>query len=157
MTPIQQMFLGLGGVIKTKYVDEIFSTYLWEGDGSTGRTITNNVKTDEGTLTWIKNRSSVSQNVLTDTVRGANETLYSDSTNGNYTHSDLLTAFTATGFTVGSDAYVNGSGDDYSSWTFKKKEGFAVADIYLNMIHWKGAVTVVESAILVITYAFHQI
>ena len=118
------MFLGLGGVIKTKYVDEIFSTYLWEGNGSAGRTITNNVKTDEGTLTWIKNRSSVSQNVLTDTVRGANETLYSDSTNGNYTHSDLLTAFTATGFTVGSDAYVNGSGDDYSSWTFKKKEGF---------------------------------
>ena len=124
MTPIQQMMLGLGGVIKTKYVDEIFSTYLWEGDGSSGRTITNNVKTDEGTLTWIKNRSSVSQNVLTDTVRGANETLYSDSTNGNYTHSSLLTAFTATGFTVGSDAYVNGSGDDYSSWTFKKKEGF---------------------------------
>ena len=124
MTPIQQMMLGLGGVIKTKYVDEIFSTYLWKGDGSTGRTITNNVKTDEGTLTWIKNRSSTSQNVLTDTVRGANETLYSDSTNGNYTHSSLLTAFTATGFTVGSDAYVNGSGDDYSSWTFKKKEGF---------------------------------
>ena len=124
MTPIQQMMLGLGGVPKIKYVDEIFSTYLWKGDGSSGRTITNNIATDEGTLTWIKNRSSDAQNVLTDTVRGANETLYSDSTNANYTHSSLLTAFTATGFTVGSDAYVNGSGDDYSSWTFKKKEGF---------------------------------
>ena len=47
MTPIQQMMLGLGGVPKIKYVDEIFSTYLWKGDGSSGRTITNNIATDE--------------------------------------------------------------------------------------------------------------
>ena len=105
-----------------KYVDEVFSTYLWEGNGSAGRTITNNIEKDK--LVWIKNRDSDSQNVLTDTVRGANETLYSDSSNANYTHSDLLTAFTTDGFTVGSDAYVNESSSSIASWTFREREKF---------------------------------
>jgi len=132
--PIQQMFLGAGGAVDTKtYVDDVFSTYLWAGNGTSGRTITNNIGVSgEGALVWIKNRTTSGQNVLTDTVRGANETIYSDSSNANYTHSNLLTAFTTTGFTVGNDSYVNGSGNDYTSWTFRKAPGF------FDVVTWTG-------------------
>ena len=106
------------------YIEDVFSTYLWRGDGVSGRTITNNIEFDEGAMVWIKNRSQVTDYPITDTVRGAGQTLYSNSSNANYSHPSLLTAFTASGFTVGNDGYVNSTGDKYTSWTFRKQPGF---------------------------------
>ena len=35
MSPLQQMFLGLGAVAEKTYIDDLFSTYLYRGDAST--------------------------------------------------------------------------------------------------------------------------
>tara|TARA_B100000427_G_scaffold175248_1_gene145722 strand:- start:30 stop:3269 length:3240 start_codon:yes stop_codon:yes gene_type:complete len=78
----------------------------------------------EGGLAWIKSRTSGNVNVLFDTVRGANQRLRSDS-NLAQNNADLLQpSFTNSGFTVGSGNEVNGSGNDYTSWTFRKQKGF---------------------------------
>ena len=54
-----------------QYIEDLFSTYLYAGNSST-QTITNNLDlSNEGGLVWIRQRSA-GDNVLMDTVRGAN-------------------------------------------------------------------------------------
>ena len=61
-------------------VEEVFSTYLYTGNGST-QTITNGVDlSGEGGLVWIKSRSNIDNNQLFDTTRGATKELISNST-----------------------------------------------------------------------------
>ena len=121
---IQQLMLGVGAKKKT-YMDDIFSTYLWKGDGNSGRTITNNIDVSgEGALVWMKSRSTGHVNVLFDTERGANQRLRSDSNLAQNNTDTLQPSFTSSGFTVGSGNEVNGSGNDYTSWTFRKAPGF---------------------------------
>ena len=51
------------------YVEDVFSTYLYTGNGST-QTITNGIDlSGEGGLVWIKSRSLGTSHVLTDTAR----------------------------------------------------------------------------------------
>ena len=51
------------------YVEEVFSTYLYDGNGST-QTITNGVDLDgEGGLVWIKPRNYAENHKLVDTER----------------------------------------------------------------------------------------
>jgi len=111
---------------KSVYVDDVFSTYLYEGTGS-ALTITNGIDLDgEGGLVWLKGRSGGTRHSWFDTARGVNKYLMSNNTDGETTVSDQLTNFNSDGFTLGSDAStgVNGSGTDYVSWTFRKQAGF---------------------------------
>jgi len=111
---------GAGGL----NVEEVFSTYLYEGNGST-QTITNGIDLDgEGGLVWIKNRTQDDSHILTDTERGATEILASDTTAAEATDADTLTAFNSGGFAIGADAKVNTSTEDYVSWTFRKAPKF---------------------------------
>ena len=106
------------------YVEDVFSTYLYTGNGST-QTITNGIDVDgEGGLVWIKNRDATDGYVLTDTDRGATKVLASNSTAAEDTNADTLTAFTSTGFSIGADVIVNTNTEDYTSWTFRKQAGF---------------------------------
>ena len=68
-----------GGVT---YVDDVFSTYVYSGTGSS-QNIINNIDLDgEGGLIWTKRRdNSVRAHILVDSVRGATKVLNSD---GNY-------------------------------------------------------------------------
>jgi len=60
---------GAGG--STTDVDEVFSTFLWDGTGS-AQTITNGIDlSGEGGMVWTKNRGDNNPFFLTDTVRGA--------------------------------------------------------------------------------------
>jgi hypothetical protein len=110
------------------YVEDVFSTYLYTGNGST-QTITNGIDlAGEGGLVWIKSRSLGTSHVLTDTARGSSSQLYSDRTNAQGTVSDQVTAFTGSGFSLGTDALgtgtVNANAATYASWTFRKAEKF---------------------------------
>jgi hypothetical protein len=110
------------------YVEDVFSTYLYTGNGST-QTITNGIDlSGEGGLVWIKSRSLGTSHVLTDTARGSSSQLYSDRTNAQGTVSDQVTAFTGSGFSLGTDALgtgtVNANAFTYASWTFRKAEKF---------------------------------
>jgi hypothetical protein len=104
-------------------VEDVFSTWLYTGNGST-QTITNGIDLDgEGGLVWIKNRSGTTFHHLYDTARGAGYRLYTNTTDAQTFHSGL-TQFNANGFDLGSATQVNGNGSTYTSWTFRKAEKF---------------------------------
>ena len=107
-------------------IEDVFSTYLYEGNGST-QTITNGIDlSGEGGLVWIKSRSWTYPHNLYDTERGATKRLKSSSTSAESTLSTGLTAFSSTGFTLGGDNDTNGtySSAEYASWTFRKAPKF---------------------------------
>jgi hypothetical protein len=117
--------LSLGAAVIPNYIEEVFSTYLYTGNGST-QTITNGIDlAGEGGLVWIKDRNSGAKgHALFDTARGVNKKLQSQSTNGEFSSPNQLTAFNSTGFDLGSAGDPNGSGTTYASWTFRKQPKF---------------------------------
>jgi hypothetical protein len=106
------------------YIEDVFSTYLYTGNGST-QTITNGIDLDgEGGLVWIKGRSTAYDHILTDTERGVTKYIQSNTANVEQTDTDTLQAFNADGFGVGPWSRVNNSGATYASWTFRKAPKF---------------------------------
>ena len=115
--------LGVGASEKT-YVDEVFSNYLWNGNGS-ARSIDNGINLSEsGGMTWIKKRNGTDRNVITDTGRGKTKQLFTERNDPQQTDSNYITAFNTNGFSLGTDNRINKSGDTYTSQTFRKAEGF---------------------------------
>jgi hypothetical protein len=105
------------------YVEDVFSTYLYNGNGST-QTITNDIDlSGEGGMVWIKARSTTEPGALFNTVRGATYYLRPSSTNAEGTLSGI-TAFNSNGFTLGDYPYFNDSGVPNVSWTFRKAAKF---------------------------------
>ena len=103
------------------YIEDVFSTYLYTGNGST-QTITNGVdlSTKSG-LVWIKRRDTVDSHALYDTLRGINRELSSNTTAAQST-TDRLPAFNSNGFNIASG--LNTSLATYASWTFRKQAKF---------------------------------
>ncbi len=126
MTPMQQMFLGVGGKKKT-YIDEIFSNYVWTGSGSHPRSINNSIDFDKGGMVWMKARTEISNHYLFDTERYVSTTnspavkSNSDAAEGN--NYDGLDQFNNNGFRT-NGALMNTSNEDYISWSFRKAPGF---------------------------------
>ena len=106
-------------------VEDVFSTYLYTGNSST-QTITNGIDlAGEGGLVWIKDRSSASNyHSLNDTERGTTKYLSSNRTDAEGTGD--LTAFNSNGFDVRyqQTGYINESGGNLASWTFRKAPKF---------------------------------
>ena len=107
-------------------VDEVFSTFLYNGDG-TDRTFDLGINlSGEGGLTWIKSRNVVSSSDhhLYDTERGSSYALKSNSTSSSSFQGNTSWAATSTGFSVDNGFVPNYSTDDYVSWTFRKAPKF---------------------------------
>ena len=129
------------------YVEDVFSTYLYEGNGST-QTITNGIDLDgEGGLVWIKERGATANHYLFDTERGSSFNLRSNLTNAQQS-TTWFTGFNSNGFGVQS-SILNGSSDTLASWTFRKAEKFFDVVTYTgnggvqNISHNLGAVPAV--------------
>jgi hypothetical protein len=118
----------------TVYVEDVFSTWLYTGNGST-QTINNGIDlSTKGGMVWCKVRDngSIGHNLF-DTSRGVSKRLSSTYTSA---ESDWtpngVSAFNTNGFSVTdvvSGAYgMNGSdgtyGTKYASWTFRKQPKF---------------------------------
>lgn len=115
---------GGGAATAANYIEDMFQTWLYTGNGST-QTITNGIDlTGKGGLVWLKRRSSVQNHLLFDTTRGATQRLFSNLTNAQDPDAQSLTAFTASGFSLGTDSGGNGLNETYASWTFAKQEKF---------------------------------
>ncbi len=116
-------------------VDDVFSTFVYDGNSST-QTITNNIDlSNEGGLVWIKSRSDSQSHELVDTVRGNTKFIRTNSTTANRTSSSGdVTAFTSSGFSLGasSTAGVNNSSNEYVSWTWRK------APKYFDIVTYTG-------------------
>ena len=128
--------LTLGGA-EPVYIEQIFSTYLYTGNGST-QTITNGIDlSGKGGLVWIKSRNLATYNhALFDTNRGVNRFLITDGSNAELTaSSNTLTAFNSNGFSLGADTtygLVNQSNSNLVSWTFRKQPKF------FDVVTWTG-------------------
>ena len=123
MTPIQQLMLGVGAKKKV-FLDEVFSTYVYEGTGS-ARSINNGINlSGEGGMTWIKSREESEWHHIFDTVRGAGKGVFSNSYVAEITDTTRLSSFNNNGFSLGTDYRANKNDIDFSSWTFRKAPGF---------------------------------
>jgi hypothetical protein len=114
------------------YIEDYFSTYLYTGNGGT-QTITNgiNLSANDG-MVWIKCRSLAGENnvLLSKTVNSGARYywLFSDGFGGASSSNSGGTYFNqlSTGFTVGPDSFsqINGNGQTFASWTFRKASRF---------------------------------
>jgi hypothetical protein len=108
------------------YIEDVFSTWLYTGNGS-ARSITNEIDlSTKGGLVWIKDRTSgwANQHQLVDTARGATNSISSDSTGNQTAYTQGLTAFSSNGFSLGTNGNYNYNGNIYASWTFRKQPKF---------------------------------
>ena len=94
-------------------------------------------------FTWIKSRTTYSDFILTDVVRGVTKTIHSNSTAAQTTEAQDLKSFDSDGFTVGTNNNVNKSSDNMLSWNWK---GGTTSGIATN-----GSTTITPSA-----YSFDQ-
>ncbi len=126
---MQQILLGLGKAPVKTYVDDVFSTYLFKGNGSYPRTITNNINlSEEGGLVIQKSRSNGYGWVAYDTIRGAGaKAVRIDGMQGenssNVAPYALLDQFNNNGFRLNqpsSTDVLNGNNLETASWTFRK-------------------------------------
>ena len=126
--PMLALFAAASGRQSTKYIENLFSCFLYTGTGAT-QTITNNINLSvNGGLVWIKSRSAATNNNLFDTAQGVTKSLHSNTTDSTVTDANSLTAFNTTGFTLGSGNTagneVNTSAATYVSWTFQEQPKF---------------------------------
>jgi hypothetical protein len=93
---------------------------LYTGTGAS-QTVSNAVNSIsfQPDMVWIKSRSAATNNKLTDSVRGTTKALISNTTGAETTDTNGLTAFGASGFTVGADTVYNNSGATYVGWNWK--------------------------------------
>lgn len=93
---------------------------LYTGTGATQTISGLNFQPD---FVWIKSRSNALDHKLTDSVRGATKGLISNATSAETTDTNGVTAFTSTGFTLGSDSVYNTNGATYVAWCWKAGQG----------------------------------
>jgi len=111
---------------KDDIVSEGFNTVTYQGKGATQSISGLGFSPD---LVWIKSRTSSSQgHRVIDTVRGAPLTLKTHTTDAEYNDTTALTSFDADGFTLGSLADVNGSGNSYVAWAWDAGTGSAASN-----------------------------
>jgi hypothetical protein len=118
-----KVLAGAGATEDPVYVDDVFSTFLYEGTGSS-QDISNGLDlATEGGLTWIKSRETSENHALYDSLRGT-KPLFTNSTTDQSSSGPKQTTLLTNGFRPGTDGLINGSGNDYLSWSFLKKPGF---------------------------------
>jgi hypothetical protein len=105
------------------YIEDVFSTYLYTGNGSTQK-ITNGIDlSGKGGLVWVKCRSNAYDNILGGTEIGINKLLATNDTKAIQTFNSF-SSFNNDGFTLGDLLASNGNGTTQSSWTFRKQAKF---------------------------------
>jgi hypothetical protein len=109
------------------FVEDVFSTYLYTGNGTT-QAIANGIDlAGKGGLIWIKGRAIAYTHQLHDTVRGVGNTIASNNTDAQ-SNQGTVSAVSSTGFTAstnsGSFSGTNNNGDTYCSWTFAEQAKF---------------------------------
>jgi hypothetical protein len=115
----------------TLYVNDVFSTYLYTGNGA-AQTITNGIDlAGKGGLVFKKSRNNSGAPTWNDSARGlSNGFLRSDTTSAASGSSNIITAFNSNGFDVGGSG--SNVGDTYVSWTFRKAAKF------FDVVTWTG-------------------
>ena len=121
---------GGGVAVVPTYIEDIFGTFLYTGNGTT-QTINNGIDlAGKGGLVWVKSRDVASGHFLYDTSRGVNQYLASNTTAASANYNSSLTAFNSNGFTLGFN--LGNVDEKYASWTFRKQPKF------FDVVTWTG-------------------
>jgi len=142
MDPItQQIALASAGAAAGDpvYVDDVFSTFLYEGNDGSNRSINNGIDlSGEGGCVWLKHREGQYNGIIVqDTERfvsSSDSNQLDTSSTGGQTDYNGFTSFNSNGFSVtdfAGDLY-NASGENYVSWSFRKAPGF------FDVVTWTG-------------------
>tara|TARA_B100000212_G_scaffold157112_1_gene118017 strand:+ start:5485 stop:7464 length:1980 start_codon:yes stop_codon:yes gene_type:complete len=137
-TPLQGLEGSGGGLasrlagaagVSPKYLDDIFSTSLYQGngagEGTVMKTITNGIDlSGEGGLVWIKQRTDSRDHNLQDTERGIASILETNNNNSEIGFTNCVSVFNSDGFSMDGNVQVNANGEDHVAWTFRKCPGF---------------------------------
>ncbi len=115
---------GGGTVAQVNYIEDFFQSYLRTGTGASATVTTGLDGSTKETLVWTKSRSAATAHKLTDNVRGATKALSSNTTSAEATDSQGLTAFSATGYTIGTNTDYNNSGATYVDWQWVSQPKF---------------------------------
>jgi hypothetical protein len=126
---LDRLFMGAAADDKL-FVEDVFSTYLYTGNGST-QTITNGIDlAGKGGLVWLKDRvDGASFHALYDTARGVSNRLSTNATNAQ-AFVPGVNAFNSNGFGLGTT--YNANGIPFASWTFRK------APKFFDVVTWTG-------------------
>ena len=109
--------------VSTKYVDEVFSSHTYIGDGTNSHQIVNGIPlSTTGGFIWGKERGNSGSHYQFDTVRGLDKRLKSNSDAAQETDT-FYSSVDSDGYTIEKTTSVNISGNTYASWTWAKKEG----------------------------------
>ena len=123
---------GFGGGVAAvpTYIEEVFSTYLFTGNGTT-QTVTNGIDLiGKGGMVWRKQRDATANHFLADTVRGTYSTLSSNTTAAASGSSYI--DFLSDGFQAVNSGSSNPSGALQASWTFREQPKF------FDIVTWTG-------------------
>jgi hypothetical protein len=112
---LRQKLMGSTGN-EPAYIEDFFQTWLRTGTGASATVTTGLNASINKSLVWTKSRSATTNHKLTDTVRGATKALSSNTTSAEATDSQGLTAFSSTGYTIGTNTDYNNSGATYVDW-----------------------------------------
>ena len=120
----RRLMMGAAGAGEKTYLDDVFSTYLYRGNGSGSgntvtRVITNNIDLTDGGLVWIKQRDTVGPNSpyshqWFDTERGTGKYLLSNTNAAQGDNWATLSAFNNNGFTLRYEDVVNRNESEFS-------------------------------------------
>ena len=128
MSTANKLFQAASGVAADSvFVEDVFSTNLYQGDGGTGQTITNGIDlSGEGGMVWFKSRTTTNAHNIYDTARGNGKLLYANTAEPQYTNATNPWTPSSTGFNTGDDfgGSENQSGADTVAWTWRKQEKF---------------------------------
>jgi hypothetical protein len=93
-----------------------FSTKLYTGTGSAASITGVGFQPD---WVWVKDRSAANSNQISDVLRGATKTWFTDAAAAENTDAQRLTSFDSDGFSVGTNSSWNTNSNNYVSWNWK--------------------------------------
>ncbi len=130
MDPITQqaVFAAAGAAGGDKvYVDDVFSTTLYDGTEA-AQSITTGIDNTDKSLIFIHARGGTTAQyvdpALFDTERGVRNMIRSNGTGATLFDTNSLTSFNNNGFTTGASATTNSGTADFVAWNFKAAPGF---------------------------------
>ena len=119
----------LGGSLaeESKYIDEVFSTYVYAGNDGAQSGLGPGVDLTKGGLAWVKRRNNAESHYLFDSERVIGGVYQSLATNTVNTQDPRAwnIAFNNNGLAFNNnDGGINASGSTYVNWQFRKAKGF---------------------------------
>ena len=112
---------------ESKYIDEVFSTYVYAGNDGAQSGLGPGVDLTKGGLAWVKRRNNAESHYLFDSERvigGVYQSLATNTTNTQDPRAWNI-AFNNNGLAFNhNDGGINASGSTYVNWQFRKAKGF---------------------------------